>query len=383
MKKHINFSPLALVLIAQLIACAPPAGQQPPAAAPAAPLPSAPAGKAAPPSAVSPEDAAWQKTVEAAGKEGKVIVYAAGYTGETGIQMRSAFKSRYNVDLDIIIGRGAEFTERMKTERRLGQMVGDVIQSSSTLLTGMKNLDLLDPVPALPMLRNKADFHVEPLLDKGGHILIHGFQLIGPMVNTKLVKPGEEPKRWQDLLDPKWKGQMMASNPLISSGAYITFVPLVNAKAITPDFLRQLGKQAPVLTRGDQETSERLSRGDHPIALQVAYTYMATYAKEGAPVKALPMAEGVTRSTLLLSPIKGGPHPNAARLFMDWILSPEGQTVLHKSRATPPARKDLPDFAPQPLQLPPNTKLVLETEADVADGAQKYVDKWLVELWKQ
>lgn len=369
---------MVFVVILILVACAPKSEPMPTSAV--APTPEVLTTKVTP--LPSPEEAAWAKVVEAAQKEGKVIIYAAGYTGETGIQMKTDFKVRYNVDMDIITGRGAEFTERLKTERRLGQMVADVIQSSSTLLMGMKSLDLLEATTGLPSFRNKGNFIVDPLLDKDGYIIIHGFQLIGPMVNTKLVKPGEEPKRWQDFLDPKWKGKMMASNPILSSGPYITFVPLVNAKSITLDLLRQMGKQDLILTRGDQDTSEKLSRGDYPVALQVAYTYMGPYAKEGAPVKAIPMAEGVTRSTLLVSQIRGAPHPNAARLFLEWILSPEGQTALHKSRNTPPVRKDVPDFSPQPLILPLDAKLVLETEADVVEGSEKYAGKWLVDLWK-
>lgn len=379
-----TFTWLTVVAILAIfeVACAPkPSSSSPPLPVITPAMLPSPSGVTHP--ASTSEDANWAKVVAEAKKEGKVIVYAAGYTGEIGIQMAKAFEARYNVNLDIVTGRGAEFTERMKTERRLGQMVGDVIQSSSTFLMTMKSLGLTDAVADLPSLRSKGDFHVDPLLDKEGNILIHGFQLIGPMVNTKLVKAGEEPKRWQDVLDPKWKGKMIASDPTLSSGPYITFVPLVNAKAISPDILRQIGKQTPILTRGDQDTSERLSRGDYPMALQVAYTYMATYAKEGAPVKAIPMAEGITRSTLLLSPIKGAPHPNAARLFLDWILSSEGQTVLHKTRATPPLRKDVADFSPQGLILPPDTRFVLETEADVVEGADKYANKWLVDLWKQ
>ena len=219
--------------------------------------------------------------------------------------------------------------------------------------------------------------------DKEGYILNENVQIIGPMVNTKLVKPGEEPKSLQEMLDPKWKGKLLAHSPLVSTGTYIAFIPLLNAKTITLDWLRDIGKQDLILTRGDQDTADKLSRGEYPVALVLADTMAGPYIKEGAPIKAIPMAEGITASTLVIAQTKNAPHPNAARLFLDWILSPEGQTVYHKSKSTASVRKDVPDFRPPAVRLPPTAKLVLETASDVSDETKKYVDKWLIELWKK
>jgi len=380
MKKWFFVLPTLIALM--LMACAP---REAPAPVTATPIvsntPSSTPSSVIP--KVSPEDAEWQKVIVAAQKEGKATLYTWGYIGETGIQIRNVFKARYNVDLDLVTGRGAEFTERLKTERRVGQVVADVAQGAGVHLLNMKNSDLLAVAPSLPILLNKGDFIIDPVFDKEGYLLQENIQIIGPMINTKLVKPEEEPKSWQDMLNPKWKGKLLASSPLVSTGMYISFIPIINAKGLTVDFLRELGKQEIILTRGDQDTADKLTRGEYPMALQLADTMAGAYVKEGAPIKAIPMAEGVVTTNLVVGQVKGAPHPNAARLFMNWILSPEGQTTYHKYKSTGPVRKDVPDFRPPAVVLPPNAKLVLETPSDVTEETQKYADRWLIELWKK
>lgn len=372
---------LVFILALLILACTPqspttPTSNRPqaPAATPVVATPTA--------SKLSPEEVEWQKVINAAQKEGKVAIYTWGYIGDTGTQIRNSFKARYNVDVDIVTGRGAEFTERLKTERRVGQMVADLVQGASVHLLNMKNLELLEVAPSLPALRNKGDFRIDPVLDKEGYLINENVQLIGPMVNTKMVKPDEEPKSWQDMLNPKWKGKMLAHSPLVSTGLYIEFVPLLNSKSITLELVRDIGKQDLVFSRGDQETADKLSRGEYPMAVILADTMAGSYVKEGAPIKAIPMVEGVVGTTLDISQIKNAPHPNAARLFMNWIISSEGQTVYHKSKSTASVRKDVPDFRPPAVTLPPTAKIVLETPSDAAEEAKKYADRWLVELWK-
>ena len=139
---------------------------------------------------ISPEETEWNRVIEVAKKEGKVTFYASAYAGDTITLVRNAFKERYGIDVDIITGRGAEFTERLKTERRIGSMVGDLIQTSTVNIMSMKNADLLESSKGLPILANKGDFRVDPLLDKDGYILVYLVFQVGPQINTNVVKSG-------------------------------------------------------------------------------------------------------------------------------------------------------------------------------------------------
>ncbi|MEK7353778.1 MAG: hypothetical protein AABZ77_04650, partial [Chloroflexota bacterium] len=100
MKKNFFVGMGVLILLAMIFACAPKAAPVPapapvtPQAAPATPILAA--------SAMSPEDAAWQKVVEAAKKEGKVVLYSFSFTGGVGIQLAKAFEERYGISVDII-----------------------------------------------------------------------------------------------------------------------------------------------------------------------------------------------------------------------------------------------------------------------------------------
>ena len=125
MKKLLASGVIAVIMSAVLLAsCAPKAAEVPAAARPAATA-------AAPTPVANVEDVAWAKVVEAAKREGTLSIYSITLTGDVGIATARAFKDRYGVTVDVVSGRGAAFIERLKTEMRIGQVVGDVMESST------------------------------------------------------------------------------------------------------------------------------------------------------------------------------------------------------------------------------------------------------------
>ena len=108
---------------------------------------------------------------------------------------------------------------------------------------------------------------------------------------------------------------------------------------------------------------------------------LAKIAQEGAPIKAIDMKDGIVQ---LISPvaavITGSPHPNAARLFMDWFVSKEGQTAYTKSSGAPPIRKDVPDPTTEAARLTPQ-RAIIQTVDDNNVANQYYREKWLDKLW--
>ncbi|MBF8264452.1 MAG: Ferric transporter ATP-binding subunit, partial [Dehalococcoidia bacterium] len=101
--------------------------------------PPAPASKAATPVSVptsnpslpTAQDAAWQKVVEAAQKEGKLVLYSFSFTGDMGVQLAAAFKQKYGISLDIVTGPGAQMIERIKVEQRTKQIMADIMEGSN------------------------------------------------------------------------------------------------------------------------------------------------------------------------------------------------------------------------------------------------------------
>lgn len=308
-----------------------------PTPAPTSATPNAIATTPSPPKPIapqaSPEEAAWSKVVEAAKKEATLTIYSYSWVGDAGILLSKAFKNRYGIELDIITGRGSEFVERLKTEKRMGHMTGDIIEGGPTHLILTKEANILAPSINLPALGEKGIWTLEPLSqDKDGYILSF-MPLVGaPYINTKLVKAGEEPKSWPDILQPAWKGQIMVQDPAISSGAYRLW-GYVQLGVLTEDFFRQLTKQDIRFTTGLQQEAQLLAQGQRSLSLYMIDSDAASLIKEGAPIKAVSMKEGVVAYPMVIGQVENSPHPNAARIFLNWLFTQEGQKTNAQARS--------------------------------------------------
>ncbi|MEK7353787.1 MAG: extracellular solute-binding protein [Chloroflexota bacterium] len=377
---------IIITLLSLLTACAP--GAAPPQAPLAAttPAPIAPgipainlASNLPPPTS---EDAAWQKIVEAAKKEGKVTDYSYNFPGDIGIAINRAFKERYGIRVDIVTGRGADFIERVKTERRMGSIMADMSDGGAPYMAIMKNEGLTVGIAGeLPVLREKdvwrADiFGMDPV-DR--NLIVYRFSTYSTYVNTNLVKPGEEPKVWRDLLDPRWKGKMILLEPIIQTGAYMMFVPLMREKVIDIEFIKDLYRQDLMFANSTSDEGRMLSLGER--ALSIYGTSASTRRiSEGAPLRAIAFKDGTSMGVSVLVAYKGSPHPNAAKVFINWLLSPEGQTVYGKAASDEMARKDVPNFLPEAARVTPPHPIVITNE-DNDEIAKLFRERWLNKLW--
>lgn len=372
MKKAIY--PTLLALLALVMACSPPATTPPPPAP--APPPAAPAP------ALSPEAAAWAKVVSDAKTEGKLTLYAFSFTSDIGVGLSRAFQDKYGVTMEIITGRGSELIERLRTEKRMGNVVGDVMESSNLNVVTAKDAGVLTAAGALPVLQERDVWLATPALDPEGVALSYVAAPTSVWINTNLVRPGQEPKTWRDLLDPRWKGKILMLDPTVSSGPYLTFIPLLNNKVIDEDYLRALGKQDLVLDiLSTRELFKKTAAGQYPLFVGASAATAGPIIMEGGPIRLLDMAEGVAVSGLGIGLVNQGPHPNAGRVFLNWLLSPEGQTLQSRLQAAPPVRKDAQDFTLPAARITPQ-RLIPNTQKDLADATRLFRDRYLVQLLK-
>ena len=367
------------MLVITLGACAPQATQNSPAASVtptiAIPAPTPPGTLKA-----SSQDP-WDKVMEAAKKEGEVTTYSYDYVGDVGLALSAAFKNRYGIKMNIITGRGAEFIERLQTERRIGQIVADFSEGSAANLMIMKGAGLTVPVPDLPVLKEQGVWEVHPLvMDPEAHVLTPIRIVYYGWVNTKLVKSGEEPKSFSDLLKPEWKGKIIADDPRTSAAGYGYLVPLVNAKILDWEYVKALGAQDLRLVPGPAQNAEMVSRGEFPLGLMTADNVAAAFVSEGAPIKAITYKEGTVENVVPMAAIKGGPHPNAAMVLINWLLSEEGQKVYGKAKSSAMVRKGVPDFRPPNAQATA-TRTVVTTPADLNDQTRLIRERFIDKLW--
>lgn len=344
------------------------------------PTPALPASPAVTPGR---EDLALQKLVEAAKKEGKVTLYTFNFIGDAGIAIQSAFTVRYGIKIDAISGRGAEFTERLKTEARTKNQTGDYTEGSPLHLINMKKAGLTTTLADLPVLQEKDVWKLDiGYLDQDKHLLAYSPIFQWPLVNTKLVKPEDEPKSWLDLLQPRWKGKILFADPVIASNAYMAFQPLVKGGMITSDYLDKLGAQDLLQVIGPTQGVEALSRGEAPIFLFTAASTATNAVRAGAPIKIIDLKEGMSAQANLMAVVKDSPHPNAAKLFANWLLSKEGQSVQAKARGADGVRKDVPSGFPPALALDP-VRPVLTTSDDLETQGKMFQDKVYLPLLKK
>ncbi|MDO8636045.1 MAG: extracellular solute-binding protein [Dehalococcoidia bacterium] len=383
-----KFSISVSILLLLLAACTP-ASAPPATPTPAAPLPTSvptsniPFVRQAQDMPLTPQDDAWAKVVEAAKKEGKLTSYSFNFTGDIGVNISRAFKDRYGIQVDIITGRGAEFIQRLQTEKRTGQILADVSDNNGVNAGIMKQEGLTVGIAGeLPALRDNnvwvADIYGIDPQDK--HIITFNFNNYSPYVNTNIIKPGEEPKVWKDLLDPKWKGKMMAVNPTTSAGLLNLFLPLLREKVIDEEFLKALYKQDLRFSSATPEEAGMLARGERPLSLSGISVVYSQFITQGAPIRAAELSDGTSMAPVVVVAFKEAPHPNAARVFINWLMSPEGQTIWGKGASVASVRKDVTNFLAPAAQFIPKRPMIL-TKEDNLEATKLFQQQWLNKLW--
>lgn len=381
MKRHWQITWLGITLVFVLLgaACAPQATLPPTPAPTIAPQPTR--APTAAPAAPGPQEQAVAKLVEAARKEGRVNVYSFALTGDIGLAIQRGFQDRYNIRTDIITGRGAEFVERIKTERRTGNVTGDLTDFSLVHATALKSAGATVSTSDLPVFQEKDVWRINPFLsDPEGHLLAYRNQHIGPYMNTNLVKPGEEPKSYKDFLNPRWEGKIVGPDPTFSGGSYQLLIPLLENNKLDLDTVKAIGQRLKFVV-GTRQVAEALSRGEFSLGLATTDLDVSSFLNEGAPIRALAMQEGIG---VLISPvarIKDGPHPNAAKLFINWLLTKEGQTVYTKAASVAPMRKDVADARHPNMRV--DVPISPEDHKMAEKTSKLFQEKYFISLWKK
>jgi iron(III) transport system substrate-binding protein len=180
--------------------------------------------------------------------------------------------------------------------------------------------------------------------------------------NTNLVKKEDVPRTYEDLINPKWKGKIV-----IRDDDFPTFGMMlrVMGKDKGLNFMRRLAAQGVELRSGSTLAIQDISAGAVPLGMNLYGTRVEELKKKRAPVDWIPM-EFVLVSIEPLSVAAKAPNPNAARLFVDFLLSKEGQGLM-RDRSRIPSRPDVP---PDPPQLTQGLKLTPTDLSMVEDAGQ-------------
>ncbi|SMF72094.1 iron(III) transport system substrate-binding protein [Xaviernesmea oryzae] len=268
---------------------------------------------------VHAQDAEWQKVIEAGKKEGTLVLYTALVGQPSTKAIAEAFTKEYGIGVEILEARASEIRERVRVEQAAGRFAADVMFTSEgqTMLYDKEDKSV-DPLPVTPNSQKINDRFKLKVPMASVMTIPYGI-----MVNTGLVKPEDEPKSWKDLADPKWQGKILSDDPRAIGAGYLWFFSTHDR--IGEDYVRKVAAQKLSFTRDQRESQRRTARGEYSIYMPVILTDFSDL--KGLPVKFIIPEEGVPYVLYGNVLLKKAPHPNAAKLYLDFLQGPVVQKI--------------------------------------------------------
>jgi iron(III) transport system substrate-binding protein len=273
--------------------------------------------------AAPPPTTVTQQLVDAAKKEGRVVFYTS-IELQTANRIGEAFQAAYpGISVGVERNGCERMLQRLAQERGMDIRVADVIDCSDiAALLHWKQQGWLAPfVPT--EVANKWPAKAR---DPDGDFATERFTLSPIAYNTKLVKPDDAPKSFADLLDKKWTSKIVKARPGYS-GTIMT-VTFELSRYLGWDYLKKLGKQNVKQVQAAADAVEVVARGERPIAADGLEYLELRIRDNGKPVEPVYPSEGTPSILSGVGILVDAPHPNAARLFLGWLLSRDGQQLL-------------------------------------------------------
>ncbi len=310
----------------------------------------------------------WDNFLKEAKKE-QWLVIMSGSSGETRIALTKTMKEKFDIKVDWLTARPPEVQAKILAENRAGIRTADVVISGSTTGFALKAYDIVEPLDRVLLLPDVIDqskwYEGQfPWWDKE-HMIITSLVNISPIVaiNTQLAEE-KEIASYKDLLNPKWKGKISMTSPLIGGTGLASF-GMMGEYLLGWDYFKELAKQEPVIVTDTRLGVEWLARGKQTIAWAARSESMIEFQQAGAPVKYLKMQEGsyATDAGQGFVLMKNAPHRAASIVFINWLLTREGQTVFSESRGFESNRADVSKDRIDPIRIrTPGVKYLMQDE---------------------
>lgn len=293
------------------------------------------------------KSAEWDKIVDAGRKEGKIVA-SIPPSAELRKLMELSFTRQYGISVEFIPARGSSVIQRMVNEAKAGVRYFDLhIGGTESVVTGMlpeNILDAVDPYFVLPEVQDPRQWW-------GGHLwadnskrflyVFVAYQTVSLWTNPNEYKPAEF-SSFDDLLNPKLRGRIGISDPRTPGSGSSMWSYMLYIKG--EEYLKRLVAQKLFVTRDLRLLAENLARGKIAVTSGIGYSEFLPFIKANLPVLPLPMPkEGlyVSGGYGHLTVLKNPPHPNAAKVFINWLLSRDGQEVFTRGMGVGSRRLDV------------------------------------------
>jgi iron(III) transport system substrate-binding protein len=301
------------------------------------------------------------RVIEGAKKEGALVWYTALNLNDSEM-LTNRFEQLYPyIKTETLRLSSFSLLSKIQTEARAGAFKADVIEIAGVLGHILKKDGLF-----AKYISPESRFYPDSVKDPDGtwtsffmntHVLVY---------NTKLVKKDEVPKRYEEIINPKWKDKIIMSEDFDIFGMMLK----VMGRAKGLDFMRRLAAQGVSLKNSYSLAIQGVASDEFPLGLNVYGTRTEEFKKKAAPVDWVPL-EFTLASLEPLAVGAKAPHPNAARLFVDFLLSKEAQSLM-RERFRIPSRPDVP---PDPPELTKGLKLI-PTDLALAEQSKQLAEEF-------
>ena len=259
----------------------------------------------------------------AEGASGKVMLYSS--MQEAQLQaLEQAFEAKYpGVDMEYYYAGGGKLVTKMTTEAQDGgQIASDLVWlGDPSDYEVFKANGWLEPYIS-PETEHIAKEYMDP----------EGYYTAGRLVTMGIawfigVDEADAPKTWNDLLDPKWQGQIIMTDPAQASTTKYWMAAMMQSEKYGPEYFQKLRDNGVELESGTTATHNRVADASYQVGICLDYV-SANLIAEGSPMAFHYTTEDVITMTSPIAMIKGCANPDNAKLLMDFILSKDGQEVL-------------------------------------------------------
>jgi ABC-type Fe3+ transport system substrate-binding protein len=290
----------------------------------------------------------WKKIVEAAKKEGKIVA-GGPPTAVLRQKYKETFEKKFGLELELVSAPGPQNAGRAAAEFKAGVRYFDVLHGGSGTLEPLMNENMLALFSEYMILEEVKD----PRQWWGGHLwednvktnrFIYSFTAdfsAPPFYNAELLKPTDIAS-YDDLLNPKWKGKIGFFEPRIPSAGQGLWGFLMKIKG--KEFLQKLAEQSLFISRDGKQLADGLAKATVVIGLGLSQRFVDPFINAGLPIKPLmSIKEGLGGSNGFgtVAVMKNAPHPNATKVYVNWLLGKEGQDLYSRALTQGTRRLDV------------------------------------------
>lgn len=285
------------------------------------------AAQPAPTGCDKPREMAGFKTcadVAQAEQEGALVVYSTDVEQGTA-KILAAFNAMFpKIKTSYVRALSAALYAKLQQERQAGAYLADVVNVDIVLANDFQKKNGYARYVSPELGAYKSEYKSKP----EGYWVWGQIALAAIAYNPKTLPPDQAPKSWEDLLDPKYKGTI---NVKSSSSGVQHFVWYTVKEVMGPDYWQKFAAQQPRAFDSYVQQFDRAVNGEDKVVVGAQYSGFLEFKAKGAPLEFVFPAKGVPASPQVWGVIDRAPHPQAARLYLDWFLSPVGQKVMQEA----------------------------------------------------